>query len=100
MRPVERLTAAIPSVMRTLLRHGPMSPGKIEAAWRLAVGPAIARATVVALAEDGTLQVSSSALAWRREIKRSRKIILSRLQDLVGGDTVRRIDVADRSSRA
>ncbi len=100
MNPVERLTAAIPSVMRTLLRHAPMSPGKVEAAWRLAVGPAIARATSVALAGDGTLAVSATAPAWRRELKRSQEVILSRLQDLLGADTVRRMKVEGRTGRA
>jgi predicted nucleic acid-binding Zn ribbon protein len=75
-----------------------MSPGKIQAAWRLAVGSAIDRATSVALREDGTLEVAATELAWRREVRRSQGLILSRLQDLVGPDPVRKIKVVARLS--
>jgi len=95
---VEPLRASIPSVVRVLLRSGPMSPGKIQAAWRLAVGTAIDRATVVALREDGTLEVAATELAWRREVRRSQGLILSRLHDLLGQDPVRKIKVVARLS--
>jgi predicted nucleic acid-binding Zn ribbon protein len=75
-----------------------MSPGKIQAAWRLAVGTAIDRATSVALRADGTLEVAATDLAWRREVRRSQGLILSRLHDLVGPDPVRKIKVVARLS--
>ena len=96
---MEPLRASIPSVVRVLLRSGPMSPGKIQAAWRLAVGTAIDRTTVVALREDGTLEVAATELAWRRELRRSQELILSRLHDLLGPDPVRKIKVVARLSR-
>ena len=95
---MEPLSASIPSVVRGLLRSGPMSPGKIQAAWRLAVGTAIDRATSVALRGDGTLEVAATELAWRREVRRSQGLILSRLQGLVGPDPVRKIKVVARLS--
>jgi predicted nucleic acid-binding Zn ribbon protein len=95
---VEPLSASIPSVVRGLLRNGQMSPGKIQAAWRLSVGTAIDRATSVALREDGTLEVAATELAWRREVRRSQGLILSRIRDLVGPDPVRKIKVVTRLS--
>lgn len=90
------LKAAIPAVVRDLLRHGPMSEGKLQAAWRLAVGPAIDRATRVALREDGTLEVAAAELAWRREVRRSQPLILSKVQGLLGPEPVRKIKVVTR----
>lgn len=77
-----------------------MSPGKVGAAWRLAVGTAIDRATAVALREDGTLEVAAVELAWRREVRRSQDLILSRLRDLLGPDPVRKIKVVAHLSEA
>jgi hypothetical protein len=75
-----------------------MSPGKLQAAWRLAVGTAIDRATSVALRADGTLEVAATALSWRREVRRSQGLILSRLHDLLGPDPVRKVKVVARLS--
>ena len=88
----------MPSVVRNILRNGPMSPGKIQAAWRLAVGTAIDRATSVALLEDGTLEVASAELAWRREVKRSQGLILARLHDLLGPASIKKVKVVARPS--
>jgi hypothetical protein len=96
---VEPLSATIPSVVRSLLRSGPMSPGKMQAAWRLAVGMAIDRATRVALLEDATLEVAAAELMWRREVRRSQGLILSRLQELLGSAAVRKIKVVARPSQ-
>jgi predicted nucleic acid-binding Zn ribbon protein len=73
-----------------------MSPGKLQAAWHLAVGPALERATHAVLLEDGTLEVSAAEPAWRREVKRSQALILSRLHDLLGPAVVRKIKVVTR----
>ncbi len=97
---MEPLKASIPSVVRALLRSGPMSPGKIAAAWRLAVGTAIDRATSVGLRDDGTLEVAAVELAWRREVRRSQDLVLSRLRELLGPDPVRKIKVVARLSDA
>jgi predicted nucleic acid-binding Zn ribbon protein len=95
---VDPLSAAIPAVLRDLLRRAPMSPGKMEAAWRLAVGPAIDRATSIALRDNGTLEVAAAELAWRRELRRSHALILARLGELLGSESVRKIRVVARLS--
>jgi len=93
---VDSLSAAAPSAVRSILQKGPMSPGKLRLAWRVAVGAAMDRATTVTLADDGFAQVSTVDVAWRREVKRSRAEILGRLQYLVGASALNGIRVLSR----
>jgi predicted nucleic acid-binding Zn ribbon protein len=95
---VEPLTAIVPSAVRTILRQGPMSPGKLKLAWRVAVGPALDRATRVALLDDGSIEVAAADAAWRREVKRSQAEILSRLQALIGEHSPTKLRIVSRPS--
>jgi predicted nucleic acid-binding Zn ribbon protein len=95
---VEPLTAIVPNAVRAILRQGPMSPGKLKLAWRVAVGPAMDRATRVALLDDGTVEVAADDAAWRREVKRSQAAILSRLQALIGGNGPTKLRIVSRPS--
>jgi hypothetical protein len=89
MRP---LVQAVPGAVAQLLRDAPLSDGKVDFAWKIAVGPAMGRATVIKL--DGTVLLVEVANAqWVREIRRSRGVILSRLGALLGHDTVTAITV-------
>jgi hypothetical protein len=89
MRP---LSQAVPGAVASLLRDAPLSDGKVAFAWKVAVGPAMDRATAIKL--DGTvLIVDVMNLQWAREIKRSSGVILSRLGTLLGADTVTEIRV-------
>ena len=89
MRP---LAQAVPGAVAELLRGAPLSDGKVAFAWKVAVGPAMERATAIKL--DGTLLIVDVVNAqWAREIKRSRGVILSRLGTLLGNDTVTDIRV-------
>ena len=89
MKPV---AAAVPGAVAELLRDAPLSDGKISLAWKVAVGPAVDRATAVKL--DGTvLLVDVASAQWAREIKRSTGLILPRLRALLGRDTVTEIKV-------
>ena len=76
----------------TLLRDAPLSNGKVGFAWRAAVGPAVERATHVRL-DQRVLIVETSSPQWSREIMRSSPVILQRLQDFLGADSVERIEV-------
>ena len=89
MRP---LTHALPGALLQLLRPAPLSDGKVAFAWNVAVGPAVARATIVKLC-DGVLIVETSSAQWAREVKRSSSVILSRLQTLLGDDAVKSISI-------
>jgi len=75
-----------------LLRDAPLSDGKVGFAWRAAVGPALGRATAIKL-EQRVLIVDTASAQWSREVTRSSPVILKRLQDLLGADTVERIEV-------
>ena len=89
MRPLQQ---AMPGALVELLRQAPLSQGKVEFAWRTAVGPALERATTVRL-EGNVLLVDASGAQWTREVARMRGMILDRLQTLLGSDTVTRIEV-------
>lgn len=89
---MQPLAQAIPKVIAELLRTAPNSPGKIEFAWKAAVGPAVARATRVHL--DGRLLlVESDNPTWTKEMRRSAPLLLRRMNGLLGQDTIEEISV-------
>ena len=87
---MEQIRHAVPHVLAALLREAPLSPGKVDFAWKTVVGAAVARATQVTL-EGGVLLVSASSKQWAREVMRSSPVILRRLQSLLGDTVVTRI---------
>ncbi len=89
MRP---LTHAIPGALIHLLRDAPLSNGKVGFAWRAAVGPALDRVTSVRL-EGTVLLVDAASREWAREVMRSSPVILKRLREFLGADSVERIEV-------
>ncbi|PYR26085.1 MAG: hypothetical protein DMF92_19205 [Acidobacteria bacterium] len=89
VRPIHH---AVPGALVELLRGTPLSPGKVGFAWRAAVGPAVERVTSVKLA-GRVLVVEASSPQWAREVTRSADVILTRLQTLLGKDTVTSITV-------
>ena len=95
-RAVRPLNSALPGALAELLRDAPLSPGKVQFAWRAAVGPAVARETSVRLV-DKTLVVDAASRLWAREVTRSSSIILNRLQRLLGADTVADLSVRERA---
>jgi hypothetical protein len=75
-----------------MLRGAPLSDGKVDFAWKIAVGPALERATAIKLDGD-VLIVEVTTDQWGREITRSSGLILARLQALLGDETVAHIQV-------
>ncbi len=72
-----------------------MSAGKVDFAWKAAVGPALQKVSSVRL--DGTvLRVDADGQHWAREISRSAHIVLPRLQALLGDDAVTKVEVRRR----
>jgi predicted nucleic acid-binding Zn ribbon protein len=90
---VQPLNAALPSVLRALLVRAPMSDEKLAFAWRLAVGPSLQRVTHLTLRDDGTVEVRVDHPAWRKEVKRSQPLILSKLRGLLGGSVVKSLKI-------
>ena len=87
------LHSVVPGALTELFRQGPMSQGKLEVAWRVAVGDALTRVTSVRLQPEGVVEVQSVDQRWNRELTRSSSMILTRLIGLLGADSVRRIVV-------
>jgi Dna[CI] antecedent, DciA len=90
---MDSLHSVGPRVLTELFRHGPMSQGKLEAAWRLAVGDALTRVTTVRLKPDGVVEVQPVDQRWNKELKRASSMILTRLIGILGADSVSRIVV-------
>lgn len=89
------LASVVPGAIVALLRDAPLSAGKVTFAWNAAVGPAVQRATAVHL-ENGVLMVDASSPQWAREVLRSTPIILRRMRQLLGEETVASITVRTR----
>jgi hypothetical protein len=93
---VQRLDQASTRALRTLLDGQPLTEAKVMFAWRVAAGPALARAGRVSWSSGGTLVVRAESSAWRLELVRAKGLIADRLRGLLGPDAVRRIDILDR----
>lgn len=88
-----RADRVIPAVLAEVIRKAPLCPEKVDFAWRSAVGTVLARATNVRLDADGVLHVMAPDAQWAREVKRSSRLILSRLATLLGPGVAKRIQV-------
>lgn len=80
------------TVLAEMLERQPMSPGKLQFAWRAAVGPALARATSIEY-HDGRITAHASSVQWKKEIERSKPMILERLRVLLGRAAVKGLEV-------
>lgn len=81
----------MPAVVADVIRKAPLTDEKVSFAWRLAVGPAVAKATKVRLGDDGTLYVSGDSPAWLDGVRQSVGLIRSRLAHFLGDDAIKRI---------
>ena len=88
---MDALQTILPRALAELLRHGPLSQGKLELAWRTAVGDGLSRVTTVRLQPDGVVDVLPADARWHRELKRSSNMILARLNSLLGPNAVTRL---------
>ena len=86
------MSSALPGALTELLRDAPLSPGKVAFAWSAAVGAALDRVTRIRL-EGDVLLVETTSAQWSREVERSIRVILPRLQALLGKETIRKLEV-------
>ncbi len=86
MKPIQPIMS---DVVARLVRPAPLSAEKVLFAWRTAVGPAIARVTVVRLRSDGCLLVSLQDERWRPELERAGSLVRERLTAVLGADVLR-----------
>jgi predicted nucleic acid-binding Zn ribbon protein len=89
---VKPIGSALSGALAQLLRGGPMSQGKLQVAWNAAVGPTLGRAAAVRL-EGGVLLVDAASSQWAQEISRSSRLILGRLQQLLGPGVIASISI-------
>jgi hypothetical protein len=90
---MDPLQAIVPRALTELLRQGPMCQGKLDVAWRAAVGDALSRVTTVRLQANGIVEVVPSDARWTVALKRSSSMILTRLKGMLGDHNVARISV-------
>jgi len=91
---VIKANKVMPAVVAEVIRKAPLSDEKVSFAWRLAVGPAVDKATRVRLDAKGTLYVSAEP-AWLDGVRQSVGLIRSRLAHYLGDDAVKRISYED-----
>ena len=94
---MQPIGSALPGALAELLRSAPLSPGKVDFAWKAAVGVSMQRVTAVRL-EGDVLLVDATSAQWAREVTRSAHVILPRLQKLLGDGTVKEIHVRPPAS--
>ena len=92
---VIKANQVMPGVVGDVIRGAPLTDEKVAFAWRLAVGPAIAKATTVRLGSDGTLYLTAESKAWVDSVRDSIGIIRSRLAHYLGDNAVKRIHYED-----
>ena len=90
MQPIQSIISA---AVASVVRPAPLSPEKLLFAWRVAVGPAVARVTRVMLGGGRVLEVQLDDDRFGDELLRSADLVLRRLQDLLGAETVGRLAV-------
>ena len=90
---MEAVHTLVPRAIAELCRTGPLSQGKLEIAWRVAVGEALCRVTKVRLQADGSIAVEASDIRWKKEVQRSSSLIARRLKDLLGEAGMPRLTV-------
>ena len=96
--PGSRIPTMIPvhdfstSVLAQIVRRQPPSQARTNFAWQLAVGQAVARATMVEL-KEGVLTVRAVDRRWIHEIDPMRATVLAKLQQLLGTEQVTRIEL-------
>ena len=81
-----------PGVLADVIRRQPPSPARTSLAWTVAVGPALARSTTATLT-GAVLTVRARDQRWVKEVERARDTILARMQQLLGRESVGRIEI-------
>lgn len=88
-----KVNQVMPAVVAEVIRKAPLTDEKVAFAWRLTVGPALAKATTVRLGSNGILYVKAESPAWSDAVGKSLGLIRSRLAHYLGDSAVQRIDL-------
>ncbi len=90
---MDHASRVLPAVLATAIRQAPLTPEKVEFAWRAASGAAIARVTDVTLA-GGVLTVQARDPQWAQEVHRLRHDLVRQLEPWLGTGVVTTIAIA------
>ena len=90
---MQPLQSTASNALRALLATQPTTPAKMQFVWKMAAGPAMARATTVRWRDEGVLIVRASSPSWLREVRRARPILVARMRELAGSDVVSGIEI-------
>lgn len=82
-----------------ILRQQPLSDAKLAFCWRLAAGPAMARATTVLVGRPGEVVVRTPDMHWTREVTRALPELRARLSTTLGLEAVARMNVQGPTGR-
>lgn len=85
---MERLDRTAVDVIKAALERQPLTEAKVAFAWAIAAGPALARAASVTWTNN-CITATAKSEAWQRELERARPVIIQRLRQLLGNDTVK-----------
>lgn len=88
---MEPISTSTQRMLRSVLATQPPSAARARFAWKMAAGPAMARATEATWRDDGTLVVRGVNDAWTRELRRARPLLLHRVRELLGDESVSRL---------
>jgi predicted nucleic acid-binding Zn ribbon protein len=88
-----RAPELLQAALAPAVRQAPLTPEKVEFAWRAAGGAAIARTTRVALGEDRVLRVTGDDPQWLDAVHGMRSHLLRQLEPWLGAGTVALIEV-------
>ncbi len=96
---MDHASRVLPAVLATAIRQAPLTPEKVEFAWRAASGAAIARVTEVTLADNGVLTVQARDPRWAQEVHRLRHDLLRLLEPWLGTGVVAKVEIAGGAAR-
>jgi len=89
-----RAPQVLSDALAPAIRQAPLTPEKVDFAWRAAGGPAIARATRVALDDQRVLHVTGDDPQWIDAVRGMAPRLLRQLEPWLGAGTVVAIEVA------
>lgn len=96
---MDQARQVLPTALAQAVRLAPLTPEKIDFAWRAAGGAPIARVTAVALGDGGVLTVKSADAHWAKEVHRLRHALVRSLETWLGAGVVTTIEVAGPNAR-
>jgi predicted nucleic acid-binding Zn ribbon protein len=87
---LESLRSTATDALRHLLDAQPNNSAKMSFAWRMAAGPALAKAADPEWRDDGVLVVHARTAAWLKELRHARPILSTRLEQIVGSGVIKK----------